>query len=431
MLDYIADALTKFSPGLSAWQVARAARRSSQAFLIREETESIRRVDTRKYIVTIHQLRGEGDKKVLGESSFVFLEGEDIGPKLDLAMAMAAGVSNRPWTMPGPGQYYMGSEIKDPAIALNPEKVIAKIKDETLFCVGELPDARLSSAEVFADHVEFTLLNSQGLKVSSEHTEILFDFVLLSGEGKGEVESSGFKTVRFYKDLKVGETLRKYAQYGRDLLAARLPENGKFDVVFSEEALDNLFNTFVAHAGGTSAYQGWSRLEKGRPVIEDPEGETLSLYSNPQIPGAMRSGPFDEYGLAAKRVEVIKDNVFKKRTLDKRYSDYLGEEATGGFANVEVETGAKSRDALLTDGCYELLRFSTFEPNPVTGNFSAEIRTGYKIEGDKRIPIKGGSVTGVMYDAFRRAWFSSEKVTRAAYRGPAAVKLMGLDLAGE
>ena len=68
---------------------------------------------------------------------------------------------------------------------------------------------------------------------------------------------------------------------------------------------------------------------------------------------------------------------------------------------------------------------------PVTGNFSAEIRTGYKIEGGRRIPIKGGSVSGVMYDAFRRAWFSSEKVLRAAYRGPAAVKLMGLDLAGE
>jgi PmbA protein len=431
MFDYIADALTKFSPAFTAWQVTKAARRSSQLFLIREELESMRRVDTGKYFVTVHRERMEGGKKVLGESSFVFLEGEDIGPKLALAAEMAAGVSNQPWTMPAPGQFYTGTEIKDTSVALNPEKVITKIMDETLFCVGELPGTRLSSAEVFADHVDFTLLNSQGLKASSAHTEILFDFVLLTGEGHDEVESSGFKTVRFYKDLKVGETLRKYAQYARDQQGAVLPERGKFDVVFAEEALDNLFNAFVAHAGGASAYQGWSRFTKGKPVIEDPEGELLSLYSNPQIPGAMKSGPFDEYGLATKRVEVIKDNVFKKRTLDKRYSDYLGEEATGGFANVEVETGAKPVAALLTPGCYELLRFSTFEPNPVTGNFSAEIRTAYKIEDNKRIPVKGGSVTGVMYDAFRRAWFSSEKVTRASYRGPAAVKLMGLDLAGE
>lgn len=431
MLDYITDAL-KARPDISAWQVARTASRGNQVFLIREEVESTRRVDTVKYHVTVHQERTEDGQKVLGESTFVFLEGEDIGPKLDLAETMAAGVKNQPWSLPGPGQYYMGTEIKDPSIEKNPEKVITKIKDETLFLLGELgPEVRLSSAEIFADCVEFSLVNSLGLTASAAHTEILFDFVLLTGEGHGEVESSGFKTVRFYKDLKAGETLRKYAQYARDQKAARLPENGSFDVVFAEEALDNLFNTFIAHAGGASRYQGWSRFEKGAPVIESPEGEPLNLYSNPQIPGGMKSGPYDEYGLATKRVEVIKDNIFKKRTLDKRYADYLGEEATGGFANLEVETGAKSREALLTDGCYELLRFSTFEPNPVTGNFSAEIRTGYKIEDGRRMPIKGGSVTGVIYDAFRRAWFSSEKTTRASYRGPAAVKLSGLDIAGE
>ena len=71
----------------------------------------------------------------------------------------------------------------------------------------------------------------------------------------------------------------------RDSLTATLPENGKADVVFAEEALDTLFNTFVAHAGGTSAYQGWSRFEKDKPVIEAPEGELLTMFSNPQFPG--------------------------------------------------------------------------------------------------------------------------------------------------
>jgi predicted Zn-dependent protease len=245
------------------------------------------------------------------------------------------------------------------------------------------------------------------------------------------VESSGFKTVRFYKDLKVRETMKKYAGYASDSLKAKLPENGKFDVVFAEEALDTLFNSFIAHAGGSSAHQGWSRFTKGMPVVADPEGETLTLYSSPQLPGGMKSGPFDENGLATKRVEVIKDNIFKKRTLDKRYSDYLVEEATGSFANVEVETGRKTTKELLTEGTYYLLRFSTFEPNQVTGNFSGEIRTGYKVVGGERVPIKGGSVTGVIQDAFRRAWFSSEKTARASYRGPEAIKLEGLDIGGE
>jgi len=430
MFDYLTGAL-KARKEFSAWQVMKVSTKSRQLFLIRDGVESVRDVDTVKYRVVIHRERGEDGRKVLGESSFVFIEGEDIGPKLDLALTMADGVSNQPWTMPGPDQRYMGSEIKDSSIELSPEKVIEKIKEEVLHSVDGLEGVRLSSAEVFLDCHEYEFVNSLGLKAAEADTEILFDFVLLTGEGHDEVESSGFKTVRFYKDLKVRDTLKKYAAYAKDSLSAKLPENGKFDVVFAEEALDTLFNTFVAHAGGSSAYQGWSRFEKGKPVVAEPEGEPLTLYSNPQLPGGLKSGPFDENGLATKRVEVIKDGVFKKRTLDKRYSDYLGDEPTGPFANVEVETGRKSTNELLTEGCYYLLRFSTFEPNPVTGNFSGEVRTGYKIVGGERIPIKGGSVSGLIQDAFRRAWYSSEKATRSAYRGPEAVKLLGLDLAGD
>ncbi len=430
MLEQITDTL-KERRDISAWQVTRVKSRSHQLFLIRGAVESIRLVDTVKYHVTVHQERDEGGKKVLGESGFVFIEGDDLGAKLDLAVEMARGVANQPWTLPGPDQHFMGTEIKDKSIEASAEKVMDKVKEEILHAVERLGDVRLSSSEVFADHREFKLVNSLGLSLEESDTEMLWDFVLLTGEGHGEVESSGYKTVRFYKDLRVGETLKEYAQYARDSLSAGLPANGTFDVVFAGEALDHLFDTFAAHAGGASAFNGWSRYEEGKPVIENPEGEPLTLFSNPQIPGLMESGSFDANGLARKQVEVVFENVFKKRALDKRYSDYLAGAPTGGFSNIEVGTGAKSVEELLTEGCYYLLRFSTFEPNPVTGNFSGEIRTGYKIENGKRIPIKGGSVSGDIHDAFRRAWFSSEKVTRSKYRGPAAVKLAALEIGGE
>src|SRR5512147_2027602 len=101
MLDYITDAL-KARTEISAWQVMRTVSRGHQLFIIRDYVESMRRVDTVKYHITVHQLRDEGGKQVLGESSFVYLEGEDIGPQLDLALTMAKGVCNKPWTLPGP-----------------------------------------------------------------------------------------------------------------------------------------------------------------------------------------------------------------------------------------------------------------------------------------------------------------------------------------
>ena len=202
MLQYLIDALKSRSE-FSAWQVTKASKRSHQLFLIREEVESVRQVDTVKYYVTVHQERqdGGGDggetgggKKVMGESSFVFLEGDDPAPMLELALEMASRVSNQPWTLPGPDQRYVGSEIKDESIVLNPDKIIRKVQEEILHAVGELEGVRLSSSELFANYTEYEMENSLGLKSASADTDMMFDFVLLTGEGHAEVESSGYKT---------------------------------------------------------------------------------------------------------------------------------------------------------------------------------------------------------------------------------------------
>jgi len=430
MLDRIKSAL-EASGSFTAWQITEVTKRSSQLFIIRDAVESMRRVDTVKYHVTVHQERDSDDGRVMGESSFVLIEGEDIGSKLALAETMAAGVSNQPWTLPGPDQKYPDTDVTDPSIASNPDKVIARLKDEIMNDAASIGDVRLSSSEVFADHTDFRIVNSLGLDARADDTEILWDFVLLGGSGHDEVESSGYKTVRFIRDLYMRDTLKRYAGFVADSLNSRLPCNCTTDVVFGHDALDHLFDTFKAHAGGAAAHQEWSRFRPGEPVISGPSGDLLTLRSNPQLPGGMASGPFDGNGLATNFVEVISGNVFKKRTLDKRYADYLDGEATGAFTNVEVDVGRTPTSELLTDGCYHLLRFSTFEPNPVTGNFSGEIRTGYLIKDGERIPVKGGSVTGNVFDAFRRAYFSSEKTTRSAYRGPEAVKILGLDIGGD
>jgi PmbA protein len=77
-----------------------------------------------------------------------------------------------------------------------------------------------------------------------------------------------------------------------------------------------------------------------------------------------------------------------------------------------------------------LLRFSTLEPNPITGAFSGEIRTGYFLKNGQKFPIKGGSVSGSMHEAFKQAFFSRELTRRDAYLGPKAIRIEKLDIAG-
>jgi PmbA protein len=170
----------------------------------------------------------------------------------------------------------------------------------------------------------------------------------------------------------------------------------------------------------------------GQPVISDLQGEALNLSSNPNLQGGIKDRAFDDNGLPLYRVQVLRDNIFKKRMNTKRYADYLQEEATGDFSNLEIATGSRPFSDLLVEGpCYHCLRFSTFEPNPITGAFSGEIRTGYFLKEGQKIPIKGGSVSGQIQQAFKEAFFSREKTQREAYLGPKAIRLEKLDIAGK
>jgi PmbA protein len=292
---------------------------------------------------------------------------------------------------------------------------------------------KVSSAEIFLDFKEEEIFNSNGLEVGREESEALIEGVLLAEQDGGFGGESGcWKQGRFYADLNLHEAFEKYARYAREAQEASLPASGIFPVVFSEEALDTLFNYFVMQSSGGARFQGWSRMETGGPVILNLRGEALTLTSNPALPGLLKTRAFDTQGLPVQKVAVIQENVFRQRTNNKRYADYLGEPATGDFANVEVAPGLQSTADLLGGGpCFHLLRFSTFEPNPITGAFSGEIRTGYLLKDGQVLPVKGGSVSGVIAEAFRQAYFSREVTQRAAYSGPEAVRLEGLEIAGE
>jgi PmbA protein len=415
----------------NSWEIRRLRKKSFQRYLIFKEQEAQRVVENEKFLVTLYKNYEQGGRTVLGESTLSLSEGDDLREKLSAAWEMAGLVANPVFALPDKGLVYPPVQTVDPEIKEHPLYYLDKIRDDL---VGTpLDRVRLSSAEIFLELKEFEIVNSLGLEQAQEETEVLVEFVLLAEKGAGfGGESWGWKQGRNYSDMRLIDELQKYARFAMESQEAVLPQSGVYPVVFSEEALDTLFNFFMLQASGPARFQGWSRLEVDQPVLPEFKGEPLTLSSNPSIPGLLKTRSFDDQGLPLRPVEVIRENIFRRRLNSKRYADYLQEPATGGAANLEVAPGQKSFQDLLKGGpVYHLLRFSTFEPNPITGAFSGEIRTGYLLKDGNATPIKGGSVSGVMHQAFQEAYFSRESTRRAAYLGPEAVRLEGLDIAGE
>lgn len=428
LLSEIADYLSSVKE-LTAWEVTQLKRRAYQLYTIFQDVENIREVTSEEFQVKVYLTYERNAQSFLGESSFVLTGDDLLGSKIKSALEMARLIANQPFFLPEPGPAYPAVKTFDAKVASDPAYFLEQIHGElTTF---SYPGIELSSSEIFMAESTYTFLNSNGLSAIRKETEIMLDFVFLAGNKDKEGEIEGLKRCRLYDDLNLAPTLSQYAAYARDMLTAELPPTGLYDVIFAEEALDTFFNYFIAQAGGQAAYQGWSQFKENEPIMSNPKGERLTLISDPFLPGSMKSKSFDENGLAPEKVLVIENNIFRNRTANKRYADYLGIKPTGNFANVVVSPGDYSLKELMSPApVLHLLKFSTFEPNPVTGAFSGEIRVGYLIDGDKRVPIKGGSISGTMSKAMQEIYFSQETTKRAAYSGPLAIKVCNVNVAG-
>jgi predicted Zn-dependent protease len=389
----------------------------------------------------------------LGESSFSIVDpGQPMAPLLDAAFARASLVRNRPWTLPAPdgatGGGVAASATVDPRIVEVPDEAAEEVGRSIVQAVDAHGSAgvALSASEVFCDYRRVHLENSLGLDLEREETNAYVEYVLLSRAGTAsgggeELEVYQSRRARRLTELALAQEVEDDVRSARDGARATLPATGVADVVLGGSAVEEIFDAFVAHASGAAQFEGWSRFVDGRSIVAGvdeasggTEGDRLTLASDATIAGGLGSYAFDDVGIAGRRVVIVDDGVFRARACDQRHACWLGLPATGAWGNTVVASGPSSERDLLEPGgrpLYHLLRFSQLSPHATSGAFSGEIRFGYRVDPDgSSHPIRGGSLSGNVFDAFRRARFSSERVVRGRLHGPRAVRLDAVQMTG-
>jgi predicted Zn-dependent protease len=422
--------------GVDAWQIREARKTSLQSYLALSEREAIRRSETIKYRVSLH-LKKSGDKPSLGLSGFTIGEGQTdlIEPMIDDALQAARLTSNEPFSLPHPYGAYPNVVLSD--MSWQP-KMLDECEERLKKAVARESGIRLSAAEFFLDRIHSRLLNSHGLEAEQEETMLYSEFILLAGDAhRGEKEFITRLTRRTMADMDLEREIASSARQAREATQATLPKTGRFPVVFSEEPLDNIFNPMIARTSGRLRYTRMLEVEKGKLVTEkEPTGDPLTLWSDAMMPELMGSYQFDGYGTPAQRLCLIEKNRVKNLLADHRYAEYLKTPVTGELGNIVVEPGTLSFPDLVSPQThaapvlYQITAFSAFEPNAITGAFSAEIRSGYEITSQGRTPIKGGSVSGILQRDLVGARFSKETERRERSLVPRGIFFPGLDIAG-
>ena len=434
MLDKIISEL-KSRKDLAGWSVRHIQSRGAQVYLVPSGIEAEREVSDEKYRIDVLRSTKTADgSPAMGSGPATVLTGGDIKAAIDDASLIAGLVSNPPYSMPAP------AALPDVALV---DKLIKE--DASKVCVdtmkqiqqnAKFDDVRLTSAESFSETETVHLVNNRGIDSEQEGTRVQIEFVFQSH--KGERNSEMFTSIarRRASDLNLSDEISTRAQYTRDLLEPSPPPNWEGPVILRKGALANFLcgdelaaSVVSTLAAGASKYAKVSPWEIGKSVFRgEVKGDPLNLWANRKVPFGNGSDQFDAGGITAQRVEIIRNNELVTFSCSQKYADYLNIPATGDFGNTEVAAGHTKAQDLLAEPYVEVVMFSWFNPDPISGDFASEIRLGYFVKNGKAKPFKGGQLIGNVVDGLANVKWSEETGFYGSYLGPHTARFSGLKI---
>jgi len=313
------------------------------------------------------------------------------------------------------------------------------LMDDIRSTAAKNKEVYLPAAECFGEIDMIHLVNSRGIDAEQETTSIHVELVLQARKDDHETESFVEMSRRRVIDINPVNLIDEQSQYTLDLLDAKSPPTRLGTVVLRNEALTTFIagsslagNVLQTQSAASAKYSKISSWEIGKPVFKgDVKGDPLTVWANRCIPYGTHSNRFDSEGLPAQRVEIISDNQLVTHHAIQRYAEYLNIPATGAFGGVELPSGKTPAAALLEEPYIEVIQFSWFNPDRVTGDFATEIRLGYLVENGVRKPFKGGQLIGNYMEALANVRYSAETGFFGTYLGPHTARFNNLKVSGE
>jgi predicted Zn-dependent protease len=433
ILNKIIDALNKRSD-LGGWTVRHQLVRGSQVYAVPNQTEALREVGIEQYRIDVlrHTSTAEG-KEGVGSGNATLLPGGDIESAIERAVLTAGLVANPVHTIPAPAPL-PDVPLVDAELQRDPSSVTKALMEQIQAAAATHRDVQLTAAECFGEIHTTHLVNSRELDAEQEATQVNIEFVLHSRRVDTDVESFAEMRRRRVADLEIEHEMERRARCTLDQFEAAPAPAWHGPVVLRREALATFMGGGVLHTLGSAEakYAKTSSWEIGKSVFRhEVKGDPLTVWANRCIPFGISSNRFDQEGLPAQRVELIRDNELVALAASQRYADYLNLPPTGAFGGVEIPPGPTSASALLAEPHVEVIQFSWFTPNSITGDFATEIRFGYLVENGVRKPIRGGQLVGNFLDALADVHWSAETGMLGSYLGPHTARFNELKIAGQ
>lgn len=411
-----------------------------ELFFIKKELDMNRTKSVRHYQVTIYKDFEADGEKYRGSSTIQIhpmMSEDEIRAAIAEAAFAAGFVKNKyyPLVKPAPirEQVPTSNFAGAPLVNWVPKLVTALYAVNT-FQANNLKHGWLNSAELFLNKIETTIMNSEGISLAREHYRGELEFITNWQESGEEVELYRDLNFAAFQQEQLCRVIAETLELSREkALAKPTPALNRHTVLLSGEPVRDFLQYYYIQSAAQSVYEQTSTLKLGENVQAAgiaPKGDLISLELDPFLENSTASTPFDEDGLPTDSVSIIKRGILLNYWGSRQYCYYLGVAPTGNIRNMIFDGGSKSAKDMRQQPYLELLAFSDFQMDPLTGNFGGEIRLGRYFDGKSTVFVTGGSISGNIKEVQSEMYLSRELQRENNFIGPQTVQLMNVVVSG-
>ena len=408
--------------GADAWEVADINEWGWEFYFIRHRLDQHRTKAVDSFSVKVYKKLEDG--QFLGSASAQIAPDaseEEMRRTVDGLCRDASYVRNPFYTLNKPAE----AEASESA-PLDMKAVCGDFL-RTMRSLPETETEDLNSYEIFVSEIRRRFLNSEGVDVTSVYPSSMVEAVVNARKDSHEIE--------LYRLLKSGtcdreqltKELTEALAYGRDrLLTKPTPGLGKADVIFSTDPARELYSWFVSRLDTAMVYRGMSDWKIGDAV--GPENLTIRAVRT--LPNSSWNTPYDEEGAPIRDLTLIDGGKAAAYWGRRQFSQYMKLDSSFDVYNFAVTGGTESEEELRTGDYLEVVEFSDFQVDDITGDIAGEIRLAYLHQGGKVTPVSGGSVSGSMPELVKTMRFSKESRQYNCHLIPSVTRLQGVTIAG-
>lgn len=418
---------------ISAWKINEVTTESVELFFIKKSLDMNRAKEVKHITVTVYVDFQEDEKSYRGSSSSEIhptMTREEIISTISRLTFAASFVKNQSYPLAPatiieptyPCSNFNGKTLNESALE------IAK----TFYEPDKYENGGINSSELFLNKTNVHILNSEGVDVSYNHYAGNIEFITNWKEFGEEIELyRDFSFTDFNPEIIRNEVEKMLRQCKDKSLSRPTTSLKNIPVLFTGSPVKEIFSYYYTHASANAVYNNISTLKIGDNIQGDKiSGDKISITLDPSLNNSTLSAPYDIDGFPLSKVELYKDSILQNYWGNLRFSHYLSVPPTGNIENIIIQGGSKSQVELKTPPYLELLAFSDFQMDALTGNFAGEVRFGYYNNGESVVPITGGSVSGNIKKLQSSMLLSKELFQDNNFVGPKTILLNNVSIAG-